>query len=95
MTRNSFCGHCNIYVYAQTQGLGASVKNPKNHYLILQKGHTKKRPGQPETARSSPGTARDRPVTGNNARRIGILFKSNLCRNYILTIGVSLERKIT
>jgi predicted ATPase len=29
-------------------------------------GHTKKRPGQPETA-----------------RRTGILFKSNVCRNYI------------
>jgi hypothetical protein len=38
-------------------------------------GDTKKRPGQPETARSSPGT-------GNNARRIGILFNSNFCRNY-------------
>jgi hypothetical protein len=25
-----------------------------------------------------PGTARDRPGTGNNACRIGILFKSNL-----------------
>jgi hypothetical protein len=35
-------------------------------------GHTKKRPGQPETAR-------DRPGTGNNARRIGILFNSNFC----------------
>ena len=31
-------------------------------------GHTKKRG-------SSPGT-------GNNARRIGILFKSNFCRNF-------------
>ena len=38
--------------------------------------HTKKRPGQPETAR-------DRPDTGNNARRIEILFKSNFYRNYI------------
>ena len=27
-------------------------------------------------------SARDRPGTGNNARRIGILFKSNFCRNY-------------
>jgi hypothetical protein len=26
--------------------------------------------------------ARDSPGTGNNARRIGILFKSNFCRNY-------------
>ena len=38
-------------------------------------GHTKKRPGQH-------GAARDRSGTGNNARRIGILFKSNFCRNY-------------
>jgi hypothetical protein len=28
-------------------------------------------------------SARDRLGTGNNARRIGILFKSNFCRNYI------------
>jgi hypothetical protein len=27
-------------------------------------------------------SARDRPGTGNNARRIGILFKSNFCQNY-------------
>ena len=27
-------------------------------------------------------SARDSPGTGNNARRIGILFKSNFCRNY-------------
>jgi hypothetical protein len=40
-------------------------------------GHTKKRP-------RPPGAARDRPGTGNNARRIGILFKSNFCRNYIV-----------
>ena len=32
-------------------------------------GHTKKRPGQLRAAR-------DRPGTGNNARRIGIVFKS-------------------
>ena len=38
-------------------------------------GHTKKRPRQP-------AAARDRPGTGNNARRIGILFKSIFCRNY-------------
>jgi hypothetical protein len=37
-------------------------------------GDTKKRPGQPETARSSPGT-------GNNARRIGI---NKLFQNYVL-----------
>jgi hypothetical protein len=27
-------------------------------------------------------SARDSPGTGNNARRIEILFKSNFCRNY-------------
>jgi hypothetical protein len=38
----------------------------------ITQGHTKKRPEQRGTA-----------GTGNNARRIGILFKSNFCRNYI------------
>ena len=28
------------------------------------------------------GHTKKRPGTGNNARRIGILFKSNFCRNY-------------
>jgi hypothetical protein len=48
-------------------------------------GHTKKRPGQPETAgaaREPHGAARDRPGTGNNARHLDILFKSIFCRNY-------------
>ena len=36
---------------------------------VRKSGHTKKRPRQ--------------PGTGNNARRTGILFKSNCCRNYI------------
>ena len=48
-------------------------------------GHTKKRPGQPETAgaaREPHVAARDRPGTGNNARRLGILFMSIFCRNY-------------
>jgi hypothetical protein len=47
------------------------VKTLTRHKIMQGNGHTKKRPGQPETAR-------DRPGTGNYARRIGILFKSTL-----------------
>ena len=34
-----------------------------------------------DTAQNT-GHTKKRPGTGNNARRIGILFKSNFCRNY-------------